>query len=295
MPLKSSNSISSAADLIRNSQVNSTNGLPNKSNSFLIRNTSKSYDNHINSCAQFTNSSLVNQSIASNLSSAANSHSNILDTDYSASNSNANNQFSSSTELLSDQNQTLDVDSSKQVLNIQNQKQGDQESQAQFISISSVVTESSTNSISSTPSPFNSSSDSSTYSNTTNIQSSSNQTNNEPIDLTSNQTQQQRDDNLALIESAQQMNDISSTQTGSISQTNHIPVLTFQVEIDDTIKKRIDEKLKECSSGDSDSDSECNAYFPKAVDLPSAQRLAKRLYYLDGFKANDVVRHLSKK
>jgi hypothetical protein len=29
--------------------------------------------------------------------------------------------------------------------------------------------------------------------------------------------------------------------------------------------------------------------------LPSAQRLAKRLYYLDGFKPSDVVRHLSKK
>lgn len=69
----------------------------------------------------------------------------------------------------------------------------------------------------------------------------------------------------------------------------------FQVEIDESIKRRIDEKLRECSSGDSDSDSEHNIYTPKAVDLPSAQRLAKRLYYLDGFKLNDVVRHLSKK
>lgn len=69
----------------------------------------------------------------------------------------------------------------------------------------------------------------------------------------------------------------------------------FQVEIDESIKRRIDEKLRECSSGDSDSDSEHNIYMPKAVDLPSAQRLAKRLYYLDGFKLNDVVRHLSKK
>lgn len=70
---------------------------------------------------------------------------------------------------------------------------------------------------------------------------------------------------------------------------------TFQIEIDESIKRRIDEKLRECSSGDSDSDSEHNIYTPKAVDLPSAQRLAKRLYYLDGFKLNDVVRHLSKK
>lgn len=37
------------------------------------------------------------------------------------------------------------------------------------------------------------------------------------------------------------------------------------------------------------------AYSPKAVDIPSAIRLAKRLYSLDGFKKSDVSRHLSKK
>lgn len=36
-------------------------------------------------------------------------------------------------------------------------------------------------------------------------------------------------------------------------------------------------------------------YSPKAVDMPSAIRLAKRLYSLDGFKKSDVSRHLSKK
>ena len=36
-------------------------------------------------------------------------------------------------------------------------------------------------------------------------------------------------------------------------------------------------------------------YSPKAVDVPSAVRLAKRLYHLDGFKKTDVSRHLSKK
>ncbi|XP_037027767.1 PH and SEC7 domain-containing protein-like isoform X4 [Bradysia coprophila] len=35
-------------------------------------------------------------------------------------------------------------------------------------------------------------------------------------------------------------------------------------------------------------------YSPKAVDIPSAVRLAKRLYGLDGFKKSDVSRHLSK-
>lgn len=36
-------------------------------------------------------------------------------------------------------------------------------------------------------------------------------------------------------------------------------------------------------------------YSPKAVDIPSAVRLAKRLYGLEGFKKSDVSRHLSKK
>lgn len=36
-------------------------------------------------------------------------------------------------------------------------------------------------------------------------------------------------------------------------------------------------------------------YSPKGVDYPSAHRLAKRLYHLDGFKKSDVSRHLSKK
>jgi PH and SEC7 domain-containing protein len=36
-------------------------------------------------------------------------------------------------------------------------------------------------------------------------------------------------------------------------------------------------------------------YSPKAVDIPSAVRLAKRLFTLDGFKKSDVSRHLSKK
>jgi len=35
-------------------------------------------------------------------------------------------------------------------------------------------------------------------------------------------------------------------------------------------------------------------YSPKAVDVPSAIRLAKRLFLLDGFKKSDVSRHLSK-
>lgn len=49
-------------------------------------------------------------------------------------------------------------------------------------------------------------------------------------------------------------------------------------------------------SDDSDVDSlHSFHYSPKGVDLPSAVRLAKRLYYLEGFRKSDVSRHLSKK
>ncbi|KAL1139695.1 hypothetical protein AAG570_006673 [Ranatra chinensis] len=49
------------------------------------------------------------------------------------------------------------------------------------------------------------------------------------------------------------------------------------------------------SEEDSDVDSlHSFHYSPKAVDMPSAERLAKRLYTLDGFKKSDVSRHLSK-
>lgn len=99
--------------------------------------------------------------------------------------------------------------------------------------------------------------------------------------------------NIVLIDQQQQQQPVQDQQQQQTQPP--VPVMSFQVEIDDSIKRKIDEKLRECSSGDSDSDSELNAYTPKAVDLPSAQRLAKRLYYLDGFKPSDVVRHLCKK
>ncbi|XP_048479248.1 PH and SEC7 domain-containing protein [Plutella xylostella] len=56
-----------------------------------------------------------------------------------------------------------------------------------------------------------------------------------------------------------------------------------------------------CSNSDQGSDEGSDGdslhsfhYSPKAVDIPSAERLAKRLYHLDGFKKSDVSRHLSK-
>jgi len=49
------------------------------------------------------------------------------------------------------------------------------------------------------------------------------------------------------------------------------------------------------SEEESDMDS-LHSYHPpvKIVDIPSATRLAKRLYNLEGFKKSDISRHLSK-
>lgn len=49
------------------------------------------------------------------------------------------------------------------------------------------------------------------------------------------------------------------------------------------------------SEDESDDESLDFRISPKAVDVPSAIRLAKRLYALDGFKKSDVSRQLSKK
>ncbi|XP_071039980.1 PH and SEC7 domain-containing protein-like [Parasteatoda tepidariorum] len=54
---------------------------------------------------------------------------------------------------------------------------------------------------------------------------------------------------------------------------------------------------KRCCSPEDESDVESLSsfhYSPKAVDMPSASRLAKRLYNLEGFKKSDVSRHLCK-
>jgi hypothetical protein len=100
-------------------------------------------------------------------------------------------------------------------------------------------------------------------------------------------------------ETQQQQKIMPPTTTINLTSNSHnapIVQFTFQTEIDDEIKRKIDEKLKECNDSDSETEAEfVNCYTPKAVDLPSVQRLAKRLYYLDGFRATDIVRHLSKK
>ncbi|GAB6028193.1 hypothetical protein CHUAL_002395 [Chamberlinius hualienensis] len=58
-------------------------------------------------------------------------------------------------------------------------------------------------------------------------------------------------------------------------------------------------ELRKSTSPPPDDDSDIDSlhsfhYSPKAVDMPSASRLAKRLYNLEGFKKSDVSRHLCK-
>lgn len=72
---------------------------------------------------------------------------------------------------------------------------------------------------------------------------------------------------------------------------------TFVVD-DPLLARVIGQKMASPPMSEDDSDIESLHsfhYSPKAVDLPSAIRLAKRLYSLDGFKKSDVSRHLSKK
>lgn len=55
---------------------------------------------------------------------------------------------------------------------------------------------------------------------------------------------------------------------------------------------------RRCYSPEDESDVESLSsfhYSPKAIDMPSATRLAKRLFNLEGFKKSDVSRHLCKK
>lgn len=69
---------------------------------------------------------------------------------------------------------------------------------------------------------------------------------------------------------------------------------------DDTPTLLVNQEGRESSPPISDDGSDVDSlhsyhYSPKAVDIPSAVRLAKRLYGLEGFKKSDVSRHLSKK
>lgn len=69
------------------------------------------------------------------------------------------------------------------------------------------------------------------------------------------------------------------------------------IEVEEIV---LDPPIQRSESPPTDDDSDIESlhsfhYSPKAVDYPSAVRLAKRLYSLDGFVKRDVSRHLSKK
>lgn len=111
--------------------------------------------------------------------------------------------------------------------------------------------------------------------------------------------------NEEILEDLTHMNQPSTRTTGQIQSP-------MSSELDQKIKEEIDAKLKHI---DDDLDSNGNfrwikiifiyfLSFPgivtaetvnKSVDSPSARRLAKRLYALDGFKSTDVVFHLCKR
>ncbi|UJR33578.1 hypothetical protein I4U23_021015 [Adineta vaga] len=103
-------------------------------------------------------------------------------------------------------------------------------------------------------------------------------------------------DNLSSVNgnnhANEQLSSTSQQSTTKVSSQSSSPIFC---ELDQKTKDAIDARLK-------DIDDEFELNLPvtwetvnKSVDLPSARRLAKRLYALDGFKSSDVVRHLCKR
>lgn len=83
-----------------------------------------------------------------------------------------------------------------------------------------------------------------------------------------------------------------------IFNVTYMNILNKQKQYQDSDNEDCSGKASSPPPSEDDSDVESLHsfhYSPKAVDLPSAIRLAKRLYSLDGFKKSDVSRHLSKK
>ncbi|CAF3634000.1 unnamed protein product [Rotaria sordida] len=103
-------------------------------------------------------------------------------------------------------------------------------------------------------------------------------------------------DNLAIINGNNDINvQLLPTATMQQSITRMTTQSPISYELDQKTKDAIDARLR-------DIDDEFELNLPvtsetvnKSVDLPSARRLAKRLYTLDGFKSTDVVRHLCKR
>ncbi|CAF3603585.1 unnamed protein product [Rotaria sp. Silwood1] len=101
-------------------------------------------------------------------------------------------------------------------------------------------------------------------------------------------------DNLPIVDNENEINEEKLIIHQTITRLSTQIQSPISSELDQKIKDEIDARLK-------DIDDEFDFKLPvtaetvnKSVDLPSAQRLAKRLYALDGFKSIDVVRHLCK-
>ncbi|XP_023230017.1 uncharacterized protein LOC111630187, partial [Centruroides sculpturatus] len=91
----------------------------------------------------------------------------------------------------------------------------------------------------------------------------------------------------------------SPTSFGSESTLDEVPYEELMESHDEESFAAEDETTKSISPTTTDDESDIESlhsfhYSPKAVDMPSAYRLAKRLYNLEGFKKSDVSRHLSK-
>eukprot|EP00096_Caligus_rogercresseyi_P013793 TRINITY_DN6395_c0_g1_i1.p1 TRINITY_DN6395_c0_g1~~TRINITY_DN6395_c0_g1_i1.p1 ORF type:complete len:848 (+),score=347.11 TRINITY_DN6395_c0_g1_i1:149-2692(+) len=96
---------------------------------------------------------------------------------------------------------------------------------------------------------------------------------------------------------------ISSSSSSSLEEEEEQVPLEEQVEPQSSTSRVMEASLRSPSmipfnpspSDDSDVES-LHSYHPppKIVDIPSAIRLAKRLYTLDGFRKSDVSRHLSR-
>lgn len=121
------------------------------------------------------------------------------------------------------------------------------------------------------------------------------------------------DSTLLVSETTHQVHDKDKDkhvmQTDSIRSARNSDDFSRYRDMDDVYHHSIEDTLRAFSEQDmgkdssppvSDDGSDVDSlhsfhYSPKAVDMPSALRLAKRLYFLDGFKKSDVSRHLSKK
>ncbi|CAF3605423.1 unnamed protein product [Adineta steineri] len=103
-------------------------------------------------------------------------------------------------------------------------------------------------------------------------------------------------DNLPIVNG----HDETNGETPVIQQQQQ-PIARISVQSQSPILSGLDQKTKdEIDARLRDIDDEFELPVTaetvnKSVDLPSARRLAKRLYALDGFKSTDVVRHLCKR